>query len=345
MNRHPHRRHTRVAILLTSVLFCGGLLPAASAQKRDRRPVVVSFGQPNIWSLEQLQNLLSRVHPEDPEPKYADATRDQLDPNAEHAARIDTLRSLMQPPSASGTPSGRMGLPTNVLDGTQLEIIARQLTLLRDEVAPGERLVFLELTQSINATPGGGDGKLVQARWHVKGYSSAEMGERRLPDIGRGTVRTVDIYPRRSSPKVKDTLETARATGILAAFKFLLGFAGQVYNTRQGEEYERSFRQELYAAGLGKGNDGFGWTFGARPGTKRVAQGVRTTYAALVVPDDAGSIVLSARGCYFPRKSYKSLEHEDGAGAGRGDREKRRRYRCGEEQTYVLPVPGGGSNK
>jgi hypothetical protein len=34
----------------------------------------------------------------------------------------------------------------------QYEIIAKQLTLLRDEVGPGERLIFLELPQSINVT-------------------------------------------------------------------------------------------------------------------------------------------------------------------------------------------------
>jgi hypothetical protein len=32
----------------------------------------------------------------------------------------------------------------------QYEIIAKQLTLLRDEVGPGERLLFLELPQTIN---------------------------------------------------------------------------------------------------------------------------------------------------------------------------------------------------
>ena len=160
--------------------------------------------------------------------------------------------------------------------------------------------------------------------------------------IERRTVRAVDIIPRQSSLNVNDIQHTVKATGILAAFKFLFGFAGQVNYHRQREQFEQFIHQELYASGFGKGNRDFGWTFGALPGTKRVAPGVRTTYAALVVPDDAESIVLSARGCYFPRKNYQPLHFED-TGHDDWDREgKYRRYNCGDEQTYILPVPGGG---
>ena len=132
-----------------------------------------------------------------------------------------------------------------------------------------------------------------------------------LTDIQRRTVRTVDIIPRQSSLNVNDIQDTVKATGILAGFKFFFGFAGQVNYQRQREQFEQFLHQELYASGFGKGNRDFGWTFGALPGTERVAPGIRTTYAALIVPDDAESIVLSARGCYFPRKRYQPLDFND----------------------------------
>jgi hypothetical protein len=172
-----------------------------------------------------------------------------------------------------------------------------------------------------------------------------EMGQPDRPDssIERRTVRAVDIIPRQSSLNVNDIQETVKATGILAAFKFLFGFAGQVNFQRQKEQFEQFVHQELYASGFGKGNRDFGWTFGALPGTNRVAPGVRTTYAALVIPDDAESMVLSARGCYFPRKSYQPLNFEDTRDGDWTDPGKFQKYNCSDQQTYILPIPGGGN--
>lgn len=161
-------------------------------------------------------------------------------------------------------------------------------------------------------------------------------------DIKRRTVRAVDIIPRQSSLNVNDIQETVKATGILAAFKFLFGFAGQVNFQRQKEQFEQYVHQEMYASGFGKGNRDFGWTFGALPGTNRVAPGVRTTYAALVVPEDAESIILSARGCYFPRKSYQPLDFEDTGHTDWKNDDHFRNYNCGDDQTYIVPVPNGG---
>lgn len=405
---------------------------------------------------------------------------------------------------------------TTMLDNTiqlQYEIIAKQLTLLRDEVGPGERLVFLELPQSIYTTPGSGDEKMAQTWWHINGYTRTdpllrlllefydleqkwhdiqrvpafrafatdftpcptdstqatpniattyldleelyvalkaehEIAGRRIieqifreanvnfdrveqngardtsetieavrkrfavdqrglltlkhtqqrtiednehervqnikwellntlsqkqpnvcdrerfsldkglelmrldqqgaqaqgvTDIERRTVRTVDIIPRQSSLNVNDIQDTVKATGILAGFKFLFGFAGQVNYQRQREQFEQFLHQELYASGFGKGNRDFGWTFGALPGTKRVAPGVRTTYAALVVPDDAESIVMSARGCYFPRKNYQPLNFNDTTNEDWSKPDKFKDYNCGDDEKYILTIPGGGN--
>jgi len=658
--RAPGRKHWLSVFVATSLFLTGVLPPTTFAWYKDRKPIVVSFGQPNIWSLEQAHYLLARMHMTNLELQAKALTDKELDPNATNGTRIQILKQLLEingqfdqgvgfqnrrivenarfndsrrrelitrrdanrveatnlrreiarleidrarmdnDPSStddaralrkleidkkneelaalkeqisqdddefktlaaepSGTPSSPTAvatpgqLPTSVLDKLveknvqdlfkdtndarldattmldntvqlQYEIIAKQLTLLRDEVGPGERLIFLELPQSIYSTPGSGDEKMAQTWWHVNGYTrtdplvrlllelyeveskwvkiqqiqafkqrqsiinsvtnceeieqstlsqmksdpildlfvglrceresarkavlgklyreantlfarveqngarntselveairkvvsvdqtdkivvkepgteallsaeTIEVNRRKnvkqlrellleilsekeplsaerlsrlqssfniqdgtefekgiefisldkgatkqgLSDIQRSTVRTVDIIPRQSSLNVNDIQETVKSTGILAAFKFLFGFAGQVNFQRQREQYEQFVHQELYASGFGKGSRDFGWTFGALPGTKRVAPGVRTTFAALVVPNDAESVVLSARGCYFPRKKYQPLDFEDTA----DDDWKNRQSNCGDEQKYILAVPGGG---
>ncbi len=678
------------AYLCVLLIFTCGLPTRVIAQDKSR-PVVISFGQPNIWSLEQAHYLLARMHMQNLDLKATDLTDDALNPNAVNATRINILKSLLevgveydqgvsfqnkqlvrnsqfnvgrrfdlttkrdnlrpvstelardvarleaerasmeandespaaiklkdaeiaqkkadqaavdkelsfydgelktlaaepsgapQSPANSADPFDSKQLPSSVLDKLieknadklldaakdpklnastildnhvqmQYEIIAKQLTLLRDEVGPGERLVFLELPQSIYTTPGDADGKMAQVWWHVNGYTRTDevarlllelndvhkqwiklsviakdlqlklsdkdkacadykkltstekptstegdptaelrksflgiqceyetathriiesllrqanklftraeqrgardtssllaairevveienqnknskpnsnlksnldrhVSDRRgddingdvqrtrtmeiiddlLPKMSRnnsgakktekeadGTsqlevnenlklkdiveyirldersspatyrenassfekiegrdVRTIDIIPRQSSLNVNDIQATVKATGIAAAFKFLFGFAGKVNYQRQREQYEQYLHQELYASGFGKGEKDFGWTFGSVPGTKRVAPGVRTTYAVMVVPQEAESIVLSARGCYFPRKDDQPLNYADTGNENWSKESKIERRQCGAEQTFILPVPGGGND-
>jgi hypothetical protein len=661
----PQRRYWLSLFIIGSLLLTAFLPPIAFSQDKRRKPIIVSFGQPNIWSLEQAHYLLARMHMTNLDLQAKALTQTELDPNATHGTRIQILKQLLEisgqydqgvgfqnnriveqsrfndtrrrelttnrdrmrsdslqlereinqlenersqitdatsdrakqldaaikqknadqaaidkeitfqdgelqklgaeptgtptSPTPSASPFNKDRLPTSILDKLtedelkkladpgrdpklnattmldntvqlQYEIIAKQLTLLRDEVGPGERLVFLELPQSIYSTPGSGDEKMAQTWWHVNGYTrtdpllrlllelyeiewkwkriqavpafvkvatdlqalpcnttdvrsvsarvedkdyaefgpmyfsfkcehetarrnvlknlfreassdfdrvqqggardtsniveairrvvAADAGTKQVSQVGFGaqternpmevkearnhqeiiklrdtllnvlsnpkpavssgadgrplytydqgiefitlehpveqstpanatierhTVRAVDIIPRQSSLNVNDIQQTVKATGILAAFKFLFGFAGQVNFQRQKEQFEQFVHQELYASGFGKGNRDFGWTFGALPGTKRVAPGVRTTYAALVVPDDAESIVLSARGCYFPRKNYQPLDFNDTAHTDWDNDNRLSRYNCGDQQTYILPIPGGGN--
>lgn len=652
MSKERPRRNYCLSLLLIISVFLTGLIPLTSLAKERRKPVVVTFGQPNIWSLEQAHYLLARMHMTNLELQAKTLTANDLDPNATHGTRIQLLRQILgieaqfdqsigfqnqrlventrfndsrrrellgrrdklqddslaltreissltierermnsdssatpeqktlkdkeiqakkdeqaavkeqitqqnnelktlnaEPSSTPTSPSFSASpapLPSSVLeklieknadklldaakdpklnattmlDNTvqlQYEIIAKQLTLLRDEVGPGERLVFLELPQSIYTTPGSGDEKMAQTWWHINGYTRTdpllrlllefyhlerkwhdiqtvpafrafvtttdfhpcptdntqrtpnlpteyvdlrelynalkvehEIARRRIieqifreanvdferveqngardtsetieavrkrfainqrddsltmrntqqqrtiednehervqnlkwellnrlsqrqPDVcdqerfsfdqglelmrldqqgaqasgvtnlERRTVRTVDIIPRQSSLNVNDIQDTVKATGILAGFKFLFGFAGQVNFQRQREQFEQFLHQELYASGFGKGNQDFGWTFGALPGTKRVAPGVRTTYAALVVPDDAESIVMSARGCYFPRKDYQPLDFKDTRNVDWSKPDKFKDYNCGDDEKYILTIPGGGN--
>lgn len=62
---------------------------------------------------------------------------------------------------------------TTVLDNyiqMQYEVIAKQLTLLRDEVGPEQRLVFLELPMSIYSVPKRDDEYVVRLEWNVTSF-------------------------------------------------------------------------------------------------------------------------------------------------------------------------------
>src|SRR5947209_1320504 len=114
-------------------------------------------------------------------------------------------------------------------------------------------------------------------------------------------VRAVDIIPRQSALNVNEDHATVKQTMILAAFKFLVGFAGKVDYQRQRELYEQFVQQEVFASGFGKGENRFGWTYGPQPGTKRIAPGQRTTFAVLVVPRNTLAVELTARGKFYKR--------------------------------------------
>jgi hypothetical protein len=59
----------------------------------------------------------------------------------------------------------------------QYEIIAKQLTLLRDEVGPGERIIFLEMPQTVNAAHDKADKKWAQSWWQITGYTKPPTEE------------------------------------------------------------------------------------------------------------------------------------------------------------------------
>lgn len=77
--------------LAIAVALTGMVIPTFSQQPR---PVVISFGQPNIWSLEQAHYLLARMHRENLD--LQTATLGDLDPNATNASRIDILKTLLE---------------------------------------------------------------------------------------------------------------------------------------------------------------------------------------------------------------------------------------------------------
>jgi len=75
----------------------------------------------------------------------------------------------------------------------QYEIIAKQLTLLRDEVGPGERLLFLELPQTVNVAHHQSNNKWAQSWWKIVGYTKRmQSGTPELAVASESSAQPVD---------------------------------------------------------------------------------------------------------------------------------------------------------
>ena len=71
----------------------------------------------------------------------------------------------------------------------QYEILAKQLTLLRDEVGPGERIIFLEMPQTVNASYDKANNKWAQSWWKVAGYTVLKT---RVPNTRLETIQRLE---------------------------------------------------------------------------------------------------------------------------------------------------------
>lgn len=287
----------------------------------------------------------------------------------------------------------------------QYEILAKQLSLLRDEVGPGERLLFLEIPQSVKTTRGKADKKWAQTWFKIAGYTCLPSEELPCPDGSKGEedksnsekaqqqyqapetnqqkmlaitlpgktesknkyfdlgvlniagykptnrltgsasnrqVRVVDLIPRQSSLNVNDVKLRTNASGFGFLASFLFGFGSSLKYQRQREQFSQFVQQELYSSGFGKGAREFGWTFTPMPGTSRLTPGTRTTYAIVVVPKNASSLVLESSGCYFPRSEYQPINFIN---TQNGDAWKERtendeeKTMCTTQESMVVVIP------
>jgi hypothetical protein len=513
--------------LLISVLLSLSGAPVSVQGQDNRRPVNISFGQPNIWSLEQAHYLLARLRRQSLDLKSTALT--ELDPNQAEGTRLRSLRELLgigvgfdqqaglqnqlferdarfnqerkqsllrlrdqrsaelhdvdnqlsrlrverermngdgstddakklkqteieasverqsklnseitsltsevngiqSPATSLATPTPPDATTSKLADSVvdkllddqkfkdqlgnfspklnastmlenylnlQYEIIAKQLSLLRDEVGPGERLIFLELPQSIYTVPDKANRKLVQVWWHVDGYyerdesqlnnraqtpearnckemaeqkrasSSGEMSIRCSPyrvderpmsreemiknrslqsysdskdPAKTGNVRTVDLIPRQSALNVNDIQDKVKNFNLAGLFTFLSGFGARVDFQRQSRLFEQFLQQDIYASAFGKGEADFGWTFGPKPGTERIAPGLHTTFAILIVPDKAEMIKLSSKGCSFARTGFAPSTFDEAVTTASN------KLTCTPGEEFYLPIPGTTDN-
>ncbi len=477
----------RCSAFLCLLLF-NTLIPSTAIGQRTESPVVVTIGRPNIWSLEQAHYLLARMHHRNRELEAEPLQG--LDPNVVNANQIKLVRQMLgisasleqtkrpagdseDTQSATNNAAAIPALPTSEIKvpdkaftdpklnasteldnfiNLQYEIIARQLTLLRDEVGPDERLVFIELPHSIYTTDNRADKRLVQVWWKIEGIShmtrfpllveqirgleerlqtvrgfdaaleslsrqttlssqldpsadsssprttriideklfvyngmeeaivrerdrlvaiaepsdddkrnldhmkesltvinlikqklrevdrpattqdelrnnrprtteqiliaagearrsaiqaGAVTGEsrgvtfRKLEGLPAHRIRSIDLVPRQSSLILNKTYDSTSGLNLYGAVSWLFGLGIRGGYQRQKEQFEQYLHQEIYASAFGKGERDFGWTFAPTPGTKRLNPGLRTTYAVVIVPKDADTISLNAKGCFF----------------------------------------------
>jgi hypothetical protein len=353
----------------------------------------------------------------------------QFDPNRLPASIFDDAfraAAAKQIDRFSDAPKLNASLRLDNFLQMQYEIIAKQLTLLRDEVGPGERLLFLELPQTVNVAHHESNDKWAQSWWKIAGYtrrtaqwaspiamptqtpkardnqpsittedemnsilsgkpiikeaetepdqqmmktqkkgsfveyksefinldgekgtvSSAALGSYMKGNmkLENRMVRTIDLIPRQSSLNVNDMNLRVKSGAFNFVLSTLFGFGSRLNIQRQREQFSQFVQQELYSSAFGKGAREFGWTFTPMPGTNRLQSGVRTTYAVVVVPEEATSIVLESNGCYFPRSAYQPNDFADTKHAKRwGD--SRTSRGCGvESKVFVVPVPNGGAD-
>ena len=152
-------------------------------------------------------------------------------------------------------------------------------------------------------------------------------------------VRTIEMIPRQSSFNVNDVKVRNRSGALNVIASFLIGLGANLNYQRQRERYSQFVQQELYAAAFGKGSREFGWTFTSMPGTDRLVSGLRTTYAIVIVPEEATSILLQSTGCGFDRKA---AQPENFAKAVGNDWSSKQRNRCSDQKNFVVTIPGGG---
>ena len=153
------------------------------------------------------------------------------------------------------------------------------------------------------------------------------------------SVRVVDLFPRQSSLNVNDLKLRSNTFSFKSIFQLISGFGAAGNYQREREQYSQFVQQELYSSAFGKGGREFGWTFNPMPGTRRLLSGVRTTYAIVIVPEDATSLIVQSKGCYFPRSSPQPSSFDDPTWND-GSFETSRG--CYPDRKFIIPIPDGG---
>lgn len=158
-------------------------------------------------------------------------------------------------------------------------------------------------------------------------------------EMSHRMVRTVELIPRQGSLNVNDMNLKVTSGAFNFVLSTLFGFGSRLNVQRQREQFSQFVQQELYSAAFGKGSREFGWTFTPMPGTDRLMSGVRTTYAVVVVPDDASSLVLESNGCYFPRSFYPPNDFRDTKSLRWNESDRTSRNCGGTTKAFVVPIP------
>jgi hypothetical protein len=144
----------------------------------------------------------------------------------------------------------------------------------------------------------------------LRGKQMVKISTDTKKDPEANKFRVIDIIPRQSALNVNDTQAQQKGLALSAQFLSIFGMGGKVSYERQRTLYGQFIQQEIYASAFGKGTGKFGWTFGPLPGLKRLAPGVRTTFAVLAVPADATSFDLHVEAQTYHRKKSPNQDKD-----------------------------------
>jgi len=354
-----------------------GLILNSDRVCAQKRVVVITTGQPSVWTLEQASRLLAHVREQVSRQKVNGAQ--ELDPDETNALRLDVLRTLLEfgvtsddvtekiPGSAfddafreaakkqldkfNKEPKLNQELKLENFLQMQYEILAKQLTLLRDEIDPDERLLILELPQYLNVPQRKAKRSRAQSWWKIIGYTKkreardsreTEPHHNELPSspLGRGDDTTsasvssnsddeyvdLDSYPN----LLKNALSEAKLNhGSVQIVKLILP---------QRTQPALFIKQECCATGFTNGLHEFGWTFTPVPSTKQLPSGTHVTYAVIILPKEASSLRLASNGCHFhptmpPPANFADTLSRKWNIKGRTSRN------CGDNKTFIVPLP------
>lgn len=370
-----------VPMLLSLALVLSGLVIPCRAQ---RRVIAISAGQPNVWTLEQAHSLLEQMNLRNG--LLGMKNLRDLNPNQMNQLRFEVMRMMIELGAtfnqadlttkdlfenngfnkspfdeafkdAAKRQIEKFNNGPTLNDSRRLdnylqmeyELIAKQLTLLRDEAGPGERVLFLEMPQTLSVAHRTSNMKWAQSWWKIAGYTRRESvtptvtpsttspSSTTRDDLTKDVilsnelVRTVDLIPGERKISKKNV-----GSGAVNSVMSTLFSSGS-----QPKRFSQFAQQDLHSSGFVKNSNEFGWTFKPMRGMNRLQSGIRTTYAVVVVPHDAASLVFEANGCYFPRSARQPTSFEDTKTRAWNNNSRTSRN-CGEQtKTFIVPIPPG----
>src|SRR5213082_3573952 len=94
MKPRSQRIISRLLVIILVLSCFSGLSPGLRTVSAQRRVIVVSAEQPNLWTLEQAHYLLAQMHRRNLDLKAK--SLDDLDPNEIAGLRFDVMRMLVE---------------------------------------------------------------------------------------------------------------------------------------------------------------------------------------------------------------------------------------------------------
>jgi hypothetical protein len=300
------------------------LRPAGAASKAELDSKIASLRAEQAVLKEQIASITTQIG------ELSTSAPDLKVPEVSAATSPpgDVVAELLKTAFAA---TSQPALPGNlVLDNylqLQYEILARQITLLRNEISPDERLLFLELPHSVALRPerslwyrlfSSWSRDVARVEWRITGYcadtdATADLSQffdqptsstrctcKTLIQNDR-RVRAIELIPRHQTLNSAELDGRISGLDLSASASATSGVGAQAGYSRQKEALDELVGRQVLTTSFGRGTARFGWLFGLHP-ARRDLLGDKTTYAVLVVPKEARALQLEAYGAFNSRR-------------------------------------------